>query len=210
MKPAVSTLWSPTLVCIEGGGGPRQLWCWEVRAGGRGEGGWRRRHGRRLRQGALCAAVDTAGCRQSRASARQRWGGCSHSIAAPCAQLPAPGDSQRSSAETESCRETSLRKGVDLLHRFHGTEIFKHLLSSTSIKTKKVSVQLSPQFDSFAVCHDLHLSPNISFPSRVKSHIKGRTILIWGQLVLVLCLLPVKPFPVAFSDVLICSSDVQS
>lgn len=44
-------------------GGPR----W--REGG---GGWRRRRGRRLRRGALCAAVDTVGCRPRRASARRR------------------------------------------------------------------------------------------------------------------------------------------
>lgn len=60
----------------------------------------------RLRRGGLCAAVDTGGCRRRRASARRRSAGCSRSTAAPCAPPPAPGDSQRKSADRAERQKT--------------------------------------------------------------------------------------------------------
>lgn len=63
--------------------------------------GWRRQQlGQHLKQVVLYAAVDSGGCRLHPASARRRWGECSHSTVALSAPLMVLGDSQRNSAET--------------------------------------------------------------------------------------------------------------
>lgn len=66
-----------------------------------GDGGWRKQQlGQHLKQVVLYAAVDSGGCRLHPASARRRWGECSHSTAAPSALPTALGGSRRNSAET--------------------------------------------------------------------------------------------------------------
>lgn len=79
IKPAVSVLWSPVLVCIEGVGVGwvraeaammqlGRLHWWEEE-----DGGWRRQQlGEHLKRVVLYAAVDSGGCRLHPALARQR------------------------------------------------------------------------------------------------------------------------------------------